>query len=323
MPDESSCSETAQTLPIVAERPLRTPFVSQPVVDRVQAQARAQQCAKELGATDLTPIRESMCSTFRANSSVLRVGHFTSDPSTAQHLAAMLRNAEFRVPDVIATWQQDETGLGVIAYEDVPETGHAIDWREVGRMIRRLHTDIAPSDIPVGYPIASPTHLPWWNFGVILTRLEATALVPSQQLSMLHEAAERGAEWTDIVEKPPNVLTHGDIHPGNILMSEDGPVLIDWDLLSTASSLWDHVPLRAWSTPPWQGKADAYAAFAAGYGAVDWEADSLDVVVEMRNLAATVMKLIALASTGVIDEEASRRLDYWASPNMTATWTWG
>ena len=215
-----------------------------------------------------------------------------------------VEGAEFRVPDVIATWQQDDTGLGVIAYEVVQETGQATDWREVGRIIRRLHTDIAPSEIPTGYPIATPTHLPWWNFGAILTRLEATALVPSQQLSTLHEAAERGAEWTNIVETTPNVLTHGDIHPGNILMSEDGPVLIDWDLLSTASPLWDHVPLKAWSTPPWQGNPDAYTAFAAGYGAVDWESDSLDVVVEMRNLAATVMKLIASASTGIIDEEA-------------------
>ena len=314
---------TAQTPRIVAEHPLRTPFVSQPVVDRGQALARAQLCAKELGATDLTPIRESMCSTFRANGSVLRVGHFTSDPSTAQRLATMLRSKEIRVPDVIATWQQDENGLGVIAYEDVRETDKVIEWREVGRIIRHLHTEVAPSDVPTGYPIASPTRLPWWNFGAMLTRLEATALVPTQQLSTLYEAAARGVEWSDIVETPPNVLTHGDVHPGNILMSEDGPVLIDWDLLSTATSLWDHVPLRAWSTPPWQGSADAYTAFAAGYGAVDWEEASLDVVVEMRNLAATVMKLIASASTGVIDEEAARRMEYWASPNMTARWTWG
>ena len=209
--------------PAVAEPPLRTPFVSQPVSDRGNARARAKQCAKELGASDVTPIRESMCSTFRADGAMLRVGHFTSDPSTAQRLATMLREAEFRVPDVIATWQQDDTGLGVIAYEVVQETGQATDWREVGRIIRRLHTDIAPSEIPTGYPIATPTHLPWWNFGAILTRLEATALVPSQQLSTLHEAAERGAEWTNIVETTPNVLTHGDIHPGNILMSEDGP----------------------------------------------------------------------------------------------------
>ena len=213
--------------PAVAEPPLRTPFVSQPVSDRGNARARAKQCAKELGATDVTPIRESMCSTFRADGAMLRVGHFTSDPSTAKHLATMLRNAGFRVPDVIATWQQDETGLGVIAYENVPETGYAIDWREVGRMIRRLHTDIAPSDIPAGYPIATPTSLPWWNFDAMLTHLEATAFVPREQLLMLREAAERGAAWTEIVKPPLHVLTHGDVHPGNILMSEDGPVLID------------------------------------------------------------------------------------------------
>ena len=314
---------TVQTPLKVAEHPRRTPFVSQPVIDRGHARARAQQCAKELGATDLTPIRESMCSTFRANSAVLRVGHFTSDPSTAQRLAAMLRNKKIRVPDVIATWQQDDNGLGVIAYEVVPETGQAIDWREVGRMVRRLHTDIAPSDVPAGYPIASPTSLPWWNFGAMLTRLEATAHVPPQHLSMLYEVAERGTKWSDIVKRPPNVLTHGDVHPGNILMSDDGPVLIDWDLLSIASSLWDHVPLKAWSKPPWQGNTDVYTAFAAGYGAVDWDADSVDVVVEMRNLAATLMRVLASASTGVIDEEAARRLEYWASPNKTALWTWG
>ena len=307
----------------MSERPPRTPFVSQPVVDRGQAQTRAQECAKELGAQDLTPIRESMCSTFRANDIVFRVGHFRSEPSTAQRLASMLRNAEFRVPDVISTWQLDETGLGVIAYENIPETGEPIDWHEVGRMIRRLHTDIAASDVPADYPIASPTSLPWWNFGEMLTRLEATELVPSQQRLMLQEAAERGAEWSHIVSTTPSVLTHGDVHPGNVLMSEDGPVLIDWDLLSTAPSLWAHVPLRAWSKPPWDGNGDAYAAFAAGYGAVEWESDSLDVVVEMRNLAATVMKLIASASNGVIDEEAALRLEYWVSPSVTATWTWG
>ena len=106
-------------------------------------------------------------------------------------------------------------------------------------------------------------------------------------------------------------------------MSDDGPVLIDWDLLSIASSLWDHVPLKAWSKRPWQGNTDVYTAFAAGYGAVDWDADSVDVVVEMRNLAATLMRVLASASTGVIDEEAARRLEYWASPNKTALWTWG
>ena len=302
----------------MAERPLRTPFVSQPIVDRRHAQARAQQCAKELGATALTPIRESMCSTFRANDSVLRVGHFTSDPSTAQGLATMLSNAGFRVPDVIATWQQDETGLGVIAYEDVPETGRAIDWREVGRIVRRLHTDIAPSiSLRVTLRLNTSTVVEFWRY--------ISALKHSGRAFTTTFNAARGcrtrAEWTNIVETTPNVLTHGDIHPGNILMSEDGPVLIDWDLLRPHHRCGITFHLKHGQRR--HGKEiDAYTAFAAGYGAVDWESDSLDVA-EMRNLAATVMKLIASAWTGIIDEEAARRLEYWVSPNMTAPWTWG
>lgn len=264
-----------------------------------------------------------MCSTFRAGDVVLRVGHFTASPQAAAHLSEVLRHRDILVPQVLSTFERDELGLGVIAYEHIAETGHDIAWSEVGASIKRLHSMLSVDAIPKEYPIARPGHLPWWNFPDMISRLAAADAVTADELEVLREVAKDGDVWVDLAEASPSVINHGDVHPGNVIMSSDGPALIDWDLLSVGSSLWDHVPLRAWSSAPWQGSDEAYRAFAAGYGQVEWNPDDLDRVVKMRNLAATVLRLIGTTGMKPRDEEAARRLEYWVSPETASPWTWG
>ena len=237
-------------------------------------------------------------------------------------LADMLRSKEIAVPQVIATFECDDSGLGVIAYDYIPESNHGIAWYEVGRMVRQLHTNVTVESVPDGYPIAHPTGLPWWNFPEMMSRIEELGILDADALTVLRSVTDARESWTDIVSTTPTVITHGDIHPGNVIMGPDGPVLIDWDLLLVGSSIWDHIALRAWSTPPWQGNKQAYAEFAAGYGDVDWDIADLDALVKLRNLAATMLKLMA-TTDGVITEEAQKRIQYWLSPETAAPWTWG
>jgi len=307
---------------MVSKPNVGAPFVARPVTDRVAANHRADECARALGLRELDVIRESMCSTFRSGDVVLRVGHFTSSPTTAAALADMLRSKEIAVPQVIATFECDDSGLGVIAYENIPESTRDIDWSEVGQVVRRLHTNVSVESVPDGYPIARPTGLPWWNFPEMMSRIEESGILDAAALAVLRSVADAGARWTDIVSTTPTVITHGDVHPGNVIMGPDGPVLIDWDLLSIGSLIWDHIALRAWSTPPWQGSERTYAEFAAGYGDVEWDIVDLDALVKLRNLAATILKLMA-TTDGVITEEAQRRIQYWLSPETAAPWTWG
>ena len=323
MLDESSCFVTEPMRQPVAERTFGAPFVAQPVTDRVAARVRAELCAQEMGTGPLELIRESMCSTFTSGDVVVRVGHFGASPQAAAQLAAVLRGHDILVPKVVATFEVDDDQLGVIAYENIAETGHAIAWSELGAMVRRLHSTLTVAEIPEDYPIAQPGNLPWWNFPDMISRLGAAEAVTAEQLKVLRAVAEDGDGWVSLAEATPSIVNHGDVHPGNVIMSDDGPVLIDWDLLSVGSSLWDHVPLRAWSSPPWQGSSEAYDAFAAGYGEVAWSSHDLDQVVHMRNLAATVLRLIGTSGMKPRDEEAARRLAYWVSPEMASPWTWG
>ena len=323
MPDESSCFVTAQTPPIVAERTFGAPFVAQPVTDRVAATVRAELCAQEMGSGPLELIRESMCSTFASGDVVIRVGHFGASVHAAAQLAEVLRRHDILVPNVVATFEIDEGGLGAIAYERIAEAGRDIAWSEVGTIVRRLHSVLMVDEIPEEYPIAQPAELPWWNFPDMISRLATAETVPPHELGVLESVAVEGGGWADLAMKSPGVINHGDVHPGNVIMSADGPVLIDWDLLSIGASLWDHVPLRAWSSPPWQGSSEAYRAFAAGYGEATWSSDDLDQVVKMRNLAATVLRLIGTTGMKSRDEEAVRRLNYWVSPETASPWTWG
>ena len=314
---------TVLTRRTVSDQHVGAPFVARPVTDRVAASHRANECARTLGLGELEVIRESMCSTFRSGDVVLRVGHFTSSPTTAAALADMLRSNEIAVPQVIATFECDDSDLGVIAYDNIPESTRDIDWSEVGQVVRRLHTNVSVESVPDGYPVARPTGLPWWNFPEMMSRIEESGILDAAALAVLRSVADAGERWTDTVSTTPMVIAHGDVHPGNVIMGADGPVLIDWDLLSIGSSIWDHIALRAWSTPPWQGNVQAYVEFAAGYGDVEWNIADLDALVRLRNLAATILKLMATTADGVMTDEAQRRMQYWLSPETAAPWTWG
>ena len=64
------------------------------------------------------------------------------------------------------------------------------------------------------------------------------------------------------------MVCHGDVHPGNVIQSADGPVLLDWDLLCRGPAAWDHAPLMTW-TERWGGEPGIYEAFADGLRTLD------------------------------------------------------
>ena len=117
------------------------------------------------------------------------------------------------------------------------------------------------------------------------------------------------------------VLCHGDIHPGNVIVSRTTgrPILLDWDLLSVAPCEWDHAALLTWATR-WGGQATTYSDFARGYGS-DFSTNELaKALAELRLLSATLMRWQASLSTPSAKVEAENRMKWWRQDPTAPMW---
>jgi Ser/Thr protein kinase RdoA (MazF antagonist) len=251
-----------------------------------------------------------MSATYRAGPAVLRVCRPTADASCALALARLADRAGVRVArpwcDEVLT---DGGGRAVTAWEriDVIE-GAPADWVEVGRMVARVHA-LDPTVVRAVHPLDPLADLPWWRFDPDDPEL------PPELASVLHEHAG----WRARVDETPAVVCHGDVHPHNVVVDADGPVLIDWDLVGLAPRAWDHAPLLGW-VERWGGDPGWYPAFADGYG-TDLRSDPLTAeLARLRLLAATVMRVRAGRTDPAAAAEAQRRLRWWRGDPAAPTW---
>lgn len=292
------------------------PYVDQPVAD-VEAAGRAASVAAQEWAlgdpVDVRLLRHGMNAIFVAGGAVLRVGAPTVDAVWSIRLAEMLADAGVRVAGPLRTEAIRAAGYQVTCWEHVEGTGAPIDWRAVGEMVRIVHR-IDPADVPLGYPAPSPATFPWWDFDALIA--ETRAAIDRAALDGLEAAIERWRGWTDFDD---TVVCHGDVHPGNVLMADDGPVLIDWDLLCRAPAGWDHAPMMTWGER-WGGNGGEYPELAAGYGHSLRGVRSAEAFAELRLVAATLMRVRAGMGDDGAMVEAKRRLRHWAGYPDAPAW---
>jgi len=296
-------------LPTPADRP----FVAAPAGPVELTGLAAVAAAERWGLPSPVLLRAGMTAIYTAGDSVLRVAAPTAPAETAIELAGVLTAAGVRVPrarrpDVVRVGE-----LSVTAWERLEPAAAPVDWRTVGAMVRRVHA-LAPADVPPGYPLPVAASFPWWQFDELLERVG----------DELDDAARGGIEsavaahswWRD--SPAPAVVCHGDVHPGNVMATSAGTVLLDWDLLATAPAAWDHAMLVR--VERWGGEPDWYDEFAHGYGA-SWRADRLTIAIaELRLVAATLMRLLAARTDPAAAGEARHRLAYWRGDADAPTW---
>lgn len=289
------------------------PFIAQPVGSVADATWVAALAAKHWALPQPELIRASMNAIFRAGPDVvLRVGRPTGNPDAAIWLADELRAHGVAVPRIARPEPFVVGHLCVLAIEFIQSVG-SIDWQAVGHMIQTVHR-MDPAAISVRYPLATIDALPAWQFDRLLNdvgpSIDRKAFIALQQRIV---ALNHRDQWAGTV-------CHGDIHPGNVIQSIGGPVLLDWDLMCTATPHWDHGPLMRWHER-WGGEPGAYESFAKGYG-VSFRGDpTAEAMAELRLAAATLMRCAAAIQNRAAQPEASLRLRYWLGEQDSPAWT--
>lgn len=288
-------------------------YVDQPISDIAAAERVARGAAAEWGLEQPELLRSGMNAIFVAGAEVVRVSTPNADATASLRLATMLLDSGLQVARPARDEVFVEGGFSATCWEHVRRSGQPIDWHAVGAMVSRTH-QIKPSDLPHDYPLPSPTSFPWWDFNALL---EATSsALDDEARSGLTAAVSRHSRWVEFDEV---VVCHGDVHPGNVIMADDGPVLIDWDLLCAAPPGWDHAPMMTWEER-WGGSPGEYGGFAAGYGRSLRGDGPSEAFAELRLVAATLMRVKTAMADRAAAPEAERRLRYWRGDPNAPTW---
>ncbi|MGK0276538.1 MAG: hypothetical protein ACI9N0_002932 [Ilumatobacter sp.] len=289
------------------------PFVDRPITDIRAASELAVQAAAHWELPEPELLRAGMNAIYRSGDVVLRISAPSAPARASLALAERLLAAGLRVTRPVRTDTYGSGGLYATAWEHIERTGEPIDWSTVGAMVRLVHT-LNANDLPSEYPLPRPVDFPWWDFDTLLADIG----------NELDDEARRGIEqavdrWPDWANQDGAVVCHGDVHPGNVIMATDGPVLIDWDLMCLAPPGWDHAPLMT-LTERWGGEPDAYEAYAEGYGASLRNQPSAEAFAELRLVAATLMRVRAGMRNAAAMPEARRRLAYWRGESDAPVW---
>lgn len=274
----------------------------------------ARSAAEQWGLPVPELIRIGANGVFLSGDTILRVGVVTAPIGTALAFAERLSAAGISVarparPD----WLEFAGGLAVSAWKPIDFDPDApVDWQRVGQMVASVH-DIDPTT--VDHPLPFCGDFPWWDFSTVSVETDDDP----DAAHVLRSVEERSRWWYDSARSGEMVLLHGDVHPGNVLVTRSGPVLIDWDLLCIGPREWDHAPLMTW-TDRWGGAAGIYEAFAAGY-ARPIDRAMADALAERRLLAATLMRRRRARLDPVHRPEADRRMQYWRGDPDAPLWT--
>jgi aminoglycoside phosphotransferase (APT) family kinase protein len=296
-----------------ADRRVRA-FVDRPVTDLDAARLVAERAADHWRLDAPRLVRAGMNATFAAGEVIVRVSAPSAEPTVALDLAAFWTNRGLAVPvparvDVVRVGD-----LSATAWRRLHPSGERVDWTTVGRMVRAVH-DTAQTSLPPAVPLPSPVDLPWWDFAALLDSVRTDLDPPAR--AAIEATIERHAAWGRFSAA---VVCHGDVHPGNVIMTSDGPVLLDWDLLCVAPPGWDHAPMMTMASR-WGGPAGDYEAFADGYGRSMRGDPEAEAFAALRLVAATLMRLAAGRRDPDAMAEAEIRLRYWRGEPDAPTWT--
>lgn len=302
------------------------PFVAAPVGVGPEVGLAADAAALAWGLPAPVLLRHGMNGVYAAGDDVvLRVSRPTADAAGAVELARRLVAEGIPVPtpiDLGGPTIVHVDGLQIQAVERVHPAAGPVDWAAVGAIVRRIH-ELPVSIVPAGHPFPRGLRFPWWDFATMLDDVgPEIASADADALDALRAAVARHRPVVEdalAADDDRLVVCHGDVHPGNVIQSVRGPMLLDWDLLCHEPPGWDHAALLTWSER-WGGEPGLYGRFVQGYGADLRGEPFASAVAELRLVAATLMRVRAGRTDPAARDEAVRRLRWWHGDPDAPPW---
>lgn len=191
----------------------------------------------------------------------------------------------------------------------------SLDWHWLGQTLARLHSRTIPEHA-----------VSLWNpYRTVRDRINdyrrnphadsAIQVLLVAALQELDEMAER------LISVSPISMIHGDAHPDNVLVSENGPVLFDYDLAGIGPSAWDLTETIALSRH--RGLPDVLtSAFIVGYGYDATVSPEFSQLMRVRELLDMSFLLTLVGRHPRAESELAMRLENWvANPYDRTEWT--
>lgn len=283
----------------------------------------ASDVAHRLGLPEPKLVRANEASLWRAGNVALRVAPQGTGAKLIL-LAKIMMAHEIPTTQPVFDAPYLLSGLEVTGWRWVNEISRheAVPWRLVGSTVRRLHRISLDAVDAAGVSLDSVQQVESLR---IRRRLNILAgHVETDLLSLLQAEAERYfAVLEELSAGSTEVILHGDLNPGNVMVSTDGPILIDWELARIGPPHWDHVPLlihvRRFGVPP-----GIYHDFAAGYQETYERHPLTEAMCRLRELSITLGQLrrSVIGSDPQDQAEAERRVQYWTSPEAGEKLRW-
>lgn len=235
-----------------------------------------------------------------------------------------------RVPKVIAVarWLAEHDVPAVRLVETVEQPVR------VGPHVATFWHHAAATDVrPSGADLARLLHrfhrlpmpavrLPSWRpLDIVRSRLaDADTVADSDREFLFGRCAEVEAELVELrYELPPGPI-HGDAYLGNLVASQDGPLLCDFDSACIGPREWDMTPMAV-GLFRMRHPRQQYQSFAEEYG---WDVTrwpGFAVLRRVRELKMVAGALPVLAGNSQARTEFGRRLASLRTGSLDTTWT--
>ncbi|GAA3860535.1 aminoglycoside phosphotransferase family protein [Saccharothrix violaceirubra] len=183
-------------------------------------------------------------------------------------------------------------------WHTVPVTGRAVDGRDLGRLLLRMHS-LPPPDVP----------LPRWApLDDVRHRIaDAEELTATDRVFLEERCAELAFRLDAYRPELPLGVVHGDAHLGNLIPGVDGPVLCDFDSTGVGPREWDLSTLPI-GVARFGHPARWYRQLSRVYGFDVTRSPGYALLRDVRELKLTTSALPILRSHPDVGAELRRRL---------------
>jgi hypothetical protein len=190
-------------------------------------------------------------------------------------------------------------GAPVTFWRELPEHRHGRP-PEVAGVLRQLHTSPLPTEFDL--PRLAP-------FVRLRERIDAaTSLSEDDRTWLRHQLAHLTNAFADLPTGLRHSAIHGDAWAGNVVVTADGPVLLDLERFSLGPPEWDLVSTAVRFTTFGTMTADQYEAFANAYGhdVLTWS--GFEILRDIRELRVTCYAAQRASEDPSLHSEAALRV---------------